>query len=381
MADRSPSGTHPRLSVFTGHVLHVVDTSVFAAWGPMLRQAIWMLRESGVATSLVTDDDDLLAGLDGTDVRGLRVDAVSGWRAWQLPGRLARELDPPPAIVHLWGTPGLSWVRRWANPRGVPRVIHVLGATHAERLARRGVPHDEIVAAVAQPLVDAVASRFPTAARWARVSPAAALPLLPTSVRDAGRTCGVLCVSSLDDQEGVEVFLSALAQLRAQAADFQAVLVGNGRGGGDVWRAIRSHGVQGVCVVLDDPKLWEQGLPGADICVVPGVQRDPWLAPLLAMGLGKLVIASREQPAEWFIDEQTAWQFTPGSAVELAYLLGRALGQPKLVQRTSMTASEYFHEHHAVGDLVLRLMSLYQAAVDAEGAAPVQETSSERSDT
>jgi hypothetical protein len=132
-------------------------------------------------------------------------------------------------------------------------------------------------------------------------------------------------------------------------------------------------------VVLDDPKLWEQGLPGADICVVPGVQRDPWLAPLLAMGLGKLVIASREQPAEWFIDGQTAWQFTPGSAVELAYLLSRALGQPRLVQQTSVAASEYFHEHHAVGDLVLRLMSLYQAAVEVGVESTARETSGERS--
>lgn len=379
MADSSPSGPHPRLSTFTGHVLHVVDTSVSARWGPMVRQTIWMLRESGIATSLVTNDDDLLAGLEGTEVRGLRVEHIAGWRAWPLARQLAREMIPPPALVHLWGTAGLGWVRRWAMPRGVPRLVYVLGKTQAERLARGGVPQDEMAATVSQPLSDAVANRYPAAASWQRLAPAAALPLLHTPVREAGRTLGVLCVSRLDEREGIGVFLEALAQLRRNAADFQAILVGDGPGGAEAWRAIRAHGVQGVCVVLDEPKLWEQGLPGTDVCVVPCVQRDPWLTPLLAMGLGKLVIASREQPAEWFIDGQTAWQFTPGSAVELAYLLSRALEQPKLAQQTSVAAAEYFQAHHAVGDLVPRLTSLYQEV--AEAGAPAREKSGERAVT
>ena len=79
-------------------------------------------------------------------------------------------------------------------------------------------------------------------------------------------------------------------------------------------------------------------------------------------------VASRDQPAQWFIEGQTAWQFTPGSAVELAYLLTRAADQPQHVQETTATAATYFDTHHSIGALLARLAALYRSIID-EGRA------------
>jgi hypothetical protein len=79
----------------------------------------------------------------------------------------------------------------------------------------------------------------------------------------------------------------------------------------------------------------------------------------MAMGLGKVVIASRDQLAEWFIEDRTTWQFTPGSAVELAYLLTRAIEQPRAAQELTASASEYVRVHHAVPGMVEALIALY----------------------
>jgi glycosyltransferase involved in cell wall biosynthesis len=117
--------------------------------------------------------------------------------------------------------------------------------------------------------------------------------------------------------------------------------------------------VQACFSIAEEPRLSERLLPEIDACVVPGRQSELTIVPLLAMALGKLVIASREQPGEWFIEDHTCWQFTPGAALELAYLVGRAVERRPRAAEIGRLAAEYVRVHHSIRELVERLVEVY----------------------
>ena len=121
--------------------------------------------------------------------------------------------------------------------------------------------------------------------------------------------------------------------------------------------------------MIAEPNLWDQAMAGADIYVVPTCQRELSLAPLLAMALGKVVVTSRDQVTDWFIEGETSLQFTPGSAVELAYHITRTADAHPNVLAMARGAAEYVRQHHAVTDLAAELAGLYHTLRQRRGAA------------
>jgi glycosyltransferase involved in cell wall biosynthesis len=117
--------------------------------------------------------------------------------------------------------------------------------------------------------------------------------------------------------------------------------------------------VQDRFSLIAEPNLWDQAMAGADILVVPTCQHDLALVPLLAMGLGKVVIASRDQVADWFIEDETSVQFTPGSAVELAYHVARTAASHPNVLAVARGAAQYVRQNHAITRLAAELAGLY----------------------
>ncbi len=345
-----------------GHVLHVADARVTVRCGPMLAQ-IWSgLAAAGVRTSLLTNDGDAIARLEGLPIECGWVPHVGGWRGWGLGSQLTARFRPPPDLVHLWGTPGLWWVQRWASKAGVALVVHALGAAHVDRLMRSGLGHDQHAVLASERLTASLLTRFPlVASRCWTIPLVVAPPVRPAGDRSAERTLGVVAVCSAEGSGGVELLIDAVGQLRRSQCDVQAVVISDGLETRSLWQRIREREAQACVSLINEPGLWEKALHGADVCVVAAEQRELWLAPLLAMGMGKVVIASRDQPAEWFVEDRTAWQFTPGSAAELAYLLARAAEQPKLAGELGEKAAEYVRRHHAVGEAVARLLGVYRA--------------------
>jgi len=349
--------------LFRGHVVHVADRTVAARWGPMLRQALRTFAASGTRVTLITDDVATLTALEGSNVACRFIAGLGWWQAWRIEALLRSRLEAPCELLHLWGTTGLRWIQRWARKTGAGLLIHALSALDVDRLARTVLAERMQVALIARRLASA------NAAGWLVIPPGVGLPRRPVDPRTGERTLAVLCATTFDEHSGLPVLVDALAQLRARRCDVQAVVVGAGRAASTLWRQIRARQVHEHCVLIDDARLWEKGLPGADVCVVPARQRELWLTPLLAMGLGKLVIASRDQSAEWFIEGRTCWEFTPGSAVELAYLLTRAMEQPQHVRETTESAAEYFHSRHTVASLIWNLAEAYRGLVSQRGAA------------
>jgi len=364
MTVTSPSDSAATPAPPVGPVVHVVGDEVVNRFAPMLVQVFQGQMVSGLRVSVVTDDPDLVTRPDSTGIEFHLLPHVSGWRAWGLDRYLATRFTPPPQIVHVWGSGGLFWVRRWSRQISTPVLIHVLGPTQVERLAQSGLGVNEHVLAAAGRLAAELEARLQRPEdRCHRLMPAVAPPIVTPANADTQRTLSVLCVSRFAEHAGLHLLVDAIAQLRRGGTDVQVALVGSGPGIESVWRRMRTAGVRESISLIDDPRLWERALPDVDVCVVPACQRELSIVPLLAMGLGKIVIASRDQLAEWFVEDQTCWQFTAGSAVELAYLLARSLEQPKHAQELSATAREHVRAHHAVRELTTELLTLYAQAV------------------
>jgi len=344
------------------HVLHVVGRDAALRLGPMLAQVMQALSARGLKTTLVTDDAELGVRLADTPVECHLVPHVGGWRAWRLDGLLTARLAPP-NVVHVWGQAGLGWLLRWARQADVPCVAHVFGTAHGEQALRTCRRASEHVVFASSALAAPLLPRFPHAAARCRVVPPAVAIPPHTSPADSGeRLFTALCVGRFAEEHGLELVIDAVAQLRRNRVDLQVGLVSDGPGLGAIWRRIRERRVRECVALVDEPRLWEKVLPEVDACLVPAAESELTIVPLLAMGLGKLVIATRNQPADWFFEERTAWQFTPGSAAELAYLLTRAIEQPQKALELRTAAAQYVRAEHSIAAMIERLGELYATA-------------------
>jgi glycosyltransferase involved in cell wall biosynthesis len=350
------------------HVLHVVEADVLVRFGRMFRHLALALGTEGLHVSLLTDDPRAVSDFEGTPVECHLVRRLSGWWAWQLPHYLEEKLDPPPQVAHLWGTQCLASVGQWAQHSDLPVVVHALSAQDVANLMRRG-PHQEFHwLAGCEGLVEIARAESPALPGKFHVVPPAFL--MPEAAPDddepdAGHTLGVLWAGRIDAAAGLATLVDAVGQLCRQGCDVQVALVGAGPGVPALREHIRRASVQSCISLVDEPRLWDQAMHGADVFVVPASQRELSLAPLLAMALGKIVVASRDQMAEWFIEDQTAWQFTPGSAVELAYHLTRAAARDRAAQELSRAAMTIASERYAIGRIVEDLVREYTDAAKA----------------
>jgi glycosyltransferase involved in cell wall biosynthesis len=342
------------------HVVHIADREACVRFGPMLAQAWQGLCTTGLHVSVLTDDRDALARLTGSPVEARWLPHLGGWRGWDWDVGSAGRSAGRPDLIHLWGTGGLRRVQRWSRRDRVPLVVHALGAAHVARIMRSGLRGGQLAIVASQTLAAPLLRRFPLAASRCQIVPLAiAPPVHAAPTRPSGRTFSVLCFGSLAEHGGLEVLVDAAGELRAKSCPVHIAVMGTGPGERVLWRHIQSRRVQASISLTDELRLWEKLLPEIDACVIPGRQCELTIVPLLAMALGKLVITSRDQPAEWFIEDQTCWQFTPGGALELAYLLERAVEQPQRAAEMGRLATEYVRAHHSIHELVERLAEVY----------------------
>lgn len=343
------------------HTLHVADRDFFARFGHMFRQLALGLNSEGVRISLLTDDAAAAADLDGTPVGCRYIEHLRGWRGWWRSRRLLTEIDPPPSLVHLWGATLLGRVGAWALEADIPVLTHVLASRDVERLARRAAQPHLFMAAGCSGFREALARR---GARGGGSVPALLPALIPPrparSTNVVEPVMGVVWTGRLDDGSGIEVLFEAVAQLRKNGCELQLALIGEGPATRNVWRDVRRRGLADCISLIDQPAFWEQALRGADALVVPTCQHELSLAPLMAMALGTVVIASRDQVADWFIEDRTVWQFTPQSPVELAFHLSRVAVRYEGVGKLTESAGVYVREHHAVSRLTLELARTYR---------------------
>jgi len=371
MARDSAAGAKKETPVPIPHVLHVVNVDAFTRFGRMFRQLGLALSDEDLRVSLLTDDATAAADLDGTPVTAHLLQPLGRLHAWRLRAFLRRQFDPPPDAVHLWGTSSLGTVGEWTHAYQTALLIHVTSTRDIEHLKHRSLRSNEQVIAACEEHGKLLRELWPTLAHAVRVlKPGLLVPEQVPGLSVHGKTLGLVWAGTLDSHSGLEVLIEAVAQLRARGCDLQVALIGRGPATRRIWHEIRRRGVQDRFSLIAEPNVWDQAMVGADICVVPTCQRDLSLAPLLAMAMGKLVVASRDQVADWFIEDQTTLQFTPNSAVELAYHITRTAGGHPNVLAVARTAAEHVRRHHAVTKLASALARLYHASLSGQPGEP-----------
>lgn len=368
MASEDTQSTKSEASATPLHILHVANCDIFDRFGQMPRHLALALNADGLRISLLTDDPVAAADIEGTPIGCYLVRVLSGWPAWRLGRQLSRRFVPLPDLVHLWGTTDLHPVSDWARRSGIPVLVSALSIKDVERICRRGTRKDIQVAVGCRGFLDLLDRQSAALAASTPVClPALLIPELPVEkCTEDKHTLGVIWTGQFTEDAGLEMLVDAVAGLRRKDCDLQVALVGAGPSTQAMQGRIRVAGVQSCVSLIDEPDLWEKAMGGADVCVVPARQAVLSLAPLLAMALGKIVVASRDQIAEWFIEDQTCWQFTPGSAVELAYHLARVADGDRHAGELRQTATAYVREHHTISQLVSNLAAIYQRIAQRE---------------
>jgi len=335
------------------HILHVADADIFDRFGRMLRYLVLALNAEGLRLSLLTDDPQSLAAFDGLPVARYFQPALSGWRAWRPVRRFLRQLDPLPDAVHLWGTVGLEVVGSWALSQGCPVLVHLLSPEDVRQVMRprwRGLVR---LLAGCQGLRRLLPADVPLRIEeaWdfspALLTPDETQPQPPPE----DRVPGVVWAGRVEPSAGLDTLIDAIAELRLRGFAVQVALVGRGPATRQVRARIRAVRVQDCVSLVEEPRLWEVAVAGAEICVVPAPQQELWLAPLLAMALGRIVVASSGQLAEWFIAESTCWQFASGDTLGLADCLARLNTDPAAAQKLRHSAAAYVRQNHTIARL------------------------------
>ena len=350
-------------------VLHVVDADHIERFGRMFRQLGLALSDAGVDVSILTNDAQAALKFDGTPIGQHYFSTLRGWGVWRLYRFLRQEFNPPPTAVHLWGTGAIGYLSDWTLNTGATLFIHATALRDVERLKRRGLHHNERVISGCLDFQEQLRERWPTVAEDIVLHPPALLrPERLPELAPRGRTLGVLWTGRMESDSGVELLIDAVAQLRDKDCDLHVALIGRGPAARSYWRAVRALRIQDRFSLVPEPHIWDQTMSGADVLVVPTCHGELGLAPLLAMALGKIVIASRDQVAEWFIEDETTLQFAPGSAVELAYHLSRVAARLPGVRALARNAAEYVRNRHAVTTLAEQLADLYADSADRRRA-------------
>ncbi len=351
-------------------VLHVIAADVHARVAPMFGALATGLAARGFPSDILTNDRRLPVLFENEPLGVHVVDALRGWRQWRLHGYLRREFEHAPDVVHVWGTAGLSYLSDWTLHGDAALLIHLTAEADVERIMRRGVYANETLLALCGAYRQRLQQRWPGLGdAFEIVGPGLRIPASVEVPSPRGRTLGVIWVGRFDEHCGLEVLIEAVERVVAQGADVQVALIGTGPAVDRVWREIERRGVARCFSLIEDPLVWDRTMAGADVCVVPTAQRDISLAPLVAMAHGRVVVTSRDQPAEWFAEDRTCLQFAPGSAVELAFHLLRASVAHRHVVAVARAAAEHVRARHDIAVVARRIAEIYRTAAGLEPTA------------
>lgn len=332
-------------------VLHVVDAAAFAQLGPMIRGLLLELQTRQITPVVLTDDVPSAEALLGGRMELHALPTFRGWRAWQLERHLVARFEPRPQLVHVWGAVALRTFVRWTRSANLPLIVGALRAADVSHCRRYAAAEHVHYVGLCRAFAEQLGHLHPSRAGMVPLRPPVLEPPTASAIRKplAG-PAAIAWHGCFDDAARLDVLVEAVAVLHRQNVEAQVALVGNGQGECSIWPRIRELGVTHCFSVVDGRGFAELAVKGADVLVLPAPETAPSLTPLLAMASGVYVVAALGQPAEWFVDGETALQFAPGSAKELAYQLTRVIEQRPGVRDLVESAAKYVRSMHALDD-------------------------------
>ncbi|MFN0136157.1 MAG: glycosyltransferase family 4 protein [Phycisphaerae bacterium] len=345
------------------HVLHLVPRDAHARFGRMFRQLGLALEEEGFRVSLASDDPRLIADVETSPIAGVAVRAFTGWRALGLLAEIDRVIEQPADFLHAWGLSALPAARRIALRSPRPILVHLTTMDELDLLARRPLKQGEYVAVACRRQAAWLRQRRAASPMPSVIEPGLLAPdeLPPREIES--RTLGILWLARPTTLVAMQLLLDFVAALRKENAETQTVVALDGAAAGRLWRTARERSLHDCITILEDSLLWNQALRGFDVCIVPSNQTELSLAPLLAMSLGEIVIAAREQLADWFSADETIMTYATGDALDLARQVQRVIERQPACAALSRSAIQYVRERHSLSSMATRLIELYSTLV------------------
>ncbi|RFC44153.1 MAG: glycogen(starch) synthase [Verrucomicrobia bacterium] len=238
-------------------------------------------------------------------------------------------------------------VHRWVRSR-VGHWIAISGAVASAMEARGDAAFGDIrivMNGVAAPLEGEPASS--EARQWIGFSPG--VPL-------------VLCPARLEPEKGHDVLLEALAVLRRETVDFQAVFMGGGSLHQTLERRIAVLGL-GECVRLvgyqSRPDVW---MRASDMVVLPSAEEPFGLVLPEAMSRGLPVVAAAAGGPLEIVTPGSGVLFRPGDAADLASRLRELIGSAPLRNRLGSGAAARWESHFNLERMAGEVASVYVEA-------------------
>ncbi len=350
------------------HVLHVVSGDLFSRFGRMYRELGLALTDLGAQITFLTDSDRAREMLDIAPLEARSAPGLSGWRSWGLRNALAREFGAC-AAVHLWGADAMTLARPWAHHQKIPLLLHATSDRDADLFMRRGLRARERVAAMCAAHLTRFHERWPTLGESGAIHdfPPALLP--PADVEDItprGRTLGLVWCGRIEPGCGLDTLVRALALLDERHVDAQLIAIGLGKAL-EYWTLARKLGVHHRLSLVGDACMWDATLAGADILILPRNEAEFSLAGMLAMALGKIVIAAGDTFPDWYVDGESTCQVACDPAA-IADAVRRVADADPNILALGRSAAQHVRKTYSVPRLAESLMETY-AAMSGRGEA------------
>ncbi|MCG3129017.1 MAG: hypothetical protein CHACPFDD_03913 [Phycisphaerae bacterium] len=342
------------------YILFVADRASTARFGRMLRQLAIGLVDAGVRVALLTDDAALATEFAPAAIEYHIVPALGGWRAWRTRAQLSDDFADRLTLVHFIGVDALQAVEGWARRRQIPTLVHVAGEAECGWLMQRGARPGQHVAGMSDGFCRKLCGHPPASFFPIRCFRPALLLSAETEIElpPPPDTLSVAWVGGWDNRPGLDLLLDAAEQVvRRRSAQF--VLVGAGPGERAVRTAVHRRELDACVTVIGELSMWERAVQGAAILVEPSATSDVSLAPILAMSLGRAVLASDDQRLEWFVPDATCRAFAAGSAASLADAIEWVAAQPDGALALGRAARQWVRAQLSITQLTADLAEFY----------------------
>ena len=190
----------------------------------------------------------------------------------------------------------------------------------------------------------------------------------------------LLFVGALQPWHGLDVLLSAFAEIRGRRPDCLLVLVGDGPERERLEGLARSLALAGTAVRFEGaiaPRRVASWVGLADVALAPypRLTTDFYFSPLKLfeyMAARKPIVASRiGQVADVLTHEDSAWLVEPGSSAEIVEAVDHLLANPRLARALGAAAHAVFEDGFTWTHHVDRLRDVYERVAGGVGADPV----------
>ncbi|WP_293883612.1 glycosyltransferase family 4 protein [Sphingomonas sp.] len=283
-------------------------------------------------------------------------------------------------LVHINVAPrGSTWRKllfeQLARRLGVPTVLHLHGSGYHEFYAGLSSRRQAAVRALFGRVRNVVVlgefwQRFVidvlgVAASRVVVIPNGVPAADPPVVRLPAPVPAFLFLGIVGHRKGIDVFLGALAELRARGIGWSAVVAGNG----EVAEARATSVALGLDDAVDFLGWVDEGradtlLRAADIFVLPSRAENQPVSILEAMARATPVISTCVGAiAEQVVDGTTALLVDPGDVAALANAMAALAEDPARAVAMGVAGRARFEQHFSVEACAARFATLYHAAV------------------